>query len=279
MTERRSWDSRTTESLESLNNVLSNVDREERQAFSQRMSQLASSPRGELSVRLLGGILQNNDIRDLKPRLDSLRISANIRDFLDAEGIPKLINYLSSNQDKFAFQLAYLLANTPKHLIPDEVKNRFPRQSSNYVIEPAPENWYLCDSTEDKLDLAIEENSAVVVNKKMLLKFEGKPTALCVENFRTGADAFFVAGNYYSPKQALKDEIRKFFRLRLARVALQEGSWVLMRKCADRKESGITTGTLMEKAKKYVETVDFQLPEKIRGRTAKGFLNTYEEEF
>jgi hypothetical protein len=132
--------------------------------------------------------------------------------------------------------------------------------------------WYLCDDAENKMRDAINDSAVVLVSKAFLFIAISKPTVFCVRNCATEAGTF-VAGNFYSPTTpGLKQELYEAYDNRKAEIVLPDGSWAIMRPCADER--------IVLSAKERALSLPYEaLPVEINGLPRKTYREMDEETF
>lgn len=72
-------------------------------------------------------------------------------------------------------------------------------QTSLKVFEENEHTYELCSLSESRLFHAIKEGKVMVINNALLLKFHGRMSALCVQDFVAPDGSEFKAGRWYSP--------------------------------------------------------------------------------
>ena len=118
-------------------------------------------------------------------------------------------------------------------------------------------NWFLCWGAESKLLESMANNTTILINNSFLLKFIGKPSALCIKAF-THNDHTFIEGKWYSPcDKQIRDTIKDAYNQGFAKITLPiSKQWVVMRGLWPFE--GISPDTLLYTAKTYANS----LPEK-----------------
>lgn len=124
------------------------------------------------------------------------------------------------------------------------------RQPGPIRVVDEHNEWYLCDSSEERLSQAIDEGGVILVNG-FLVKMKGKMTGLALEThtMRTGLFGrkriqYITSGIFYSPTDhTVRQAIRDAFDQGKTRICIPEATeWVQMRAMRD------PDGTLLEKA-------------------------------
>lgn len=74
----------------------------------------------------------------------------------------------------------------------------------------AEKRLFLCGTSEPRMEHSVQNNMTMLVDDRLLMKFEGKVTALCLQSFVTKDRKFtFVRGGWYSPATS---EDRQYFK-------------------------------------------------------------------
>lgn len=117
--------------------------------------------------------------------------------------------------------------------------------------------WFLCWGAESKLLESMAKNTTILINNSFLLKFIGKPSALCIKTF-THNDHTFIEGKWYSPcDKQIRDTIKDAYNQGFAKINITNSKqWVVMRGLWPFE--GISPDTLLYTAKTYANS----LPEK-----------------
>lgn len=153
--------------------------------------------------------------------------------------------------DDYRFQRAVVLSLIGADELPGDFMatavQDMPRVHASLSMEYS--NWYLCDDAEAKLKDAISETGVMALGEKgnapsFLLKFNGKMSALCLEDTLTDEGKVFVRGNWYSPIDPItREELKKEFDSARGRTTVR-GSWALMKSL--QPSGGKTTEELLE---------------------------------
>lgn len=77
-------------------------------------------------------------------------------------------------------------------------KNMSLSSLATFTILPEYSSWHLCSDAENRLLQAIEEQTVVLVNGILLVKFVGKMSGLALSS-ATCEKGMVVAGNWYAP--------------------------------------------------------------------------------
>ena len=201
-------------------------------------------------------------------------------DLLNDQLILDIIEIMSQYPEDFRFQLGALLTQIPAEKLPKHLLKRLQPTLIDSEISLKAEHggWFLCSTSEPRLLDAMGDHALMLVNGNLLLKFNGKFSALCLNTFTTNG-AIFVEGNWYSPSdEASKQFLRDTFDNGLAKVALQQGEWILMRPVQGDKRKNKSAQEIIDKAKAYVLRMQDTLPDRIRNRTRQEYRNLKREE-
>ncbi|MCB9800964.1 MAG: hypothetical protein H6773_02175 [Pseudomonadales bacterium] len=102
-------------------------------------------------------------------------------------------------------------------------------ENDSDVVDYKYENWFLCEESESRLETSISERACVLVNGKLLVKFVGRISALCLESFSVGGSTF-VAGHWYCPvSDWTVDSLKQSFAVGEFRFKGSVGRWAYMR--------------------------------------------------
>lgn len=155
---------------------------------------------------------------------------------------------------------------------------------SNIEVLKEYNGWYLCATSEQKLEQALEKQAALVVNNFLVLKFIGKMTALCIKDMDIGG-AHFKKGMWYSPVDFVRDSLRSNFEAGVRQVTQPNGQWVEMRELngqsvdenrqytdeLDPEQVAEREHTIMEEAIRYAASAETELPDSIDGQPREDF--------
>lgn len=231
------------------------------------------------NMEAMEAIFIHEDTSDLGGELerDKIKISE-LPKLLNNDAIYSLLDGMLDNRDKYRFQIGALLTQLTLTELPDNIKEELKTVTSDYEfrIELGHDFWYLCPEAETRLLTSLRNNSLLLVNEKLLTKFKGKLSAICLDTFSTEDGQTFVEGNWYSPtEKKLRNQIRTAFDKGTSRVELQKGTWALMRPITDTQNKNAET--ILKSAKRKAENLPEILPPFIGKRTRKAYRERAEE--
>lgn len=216
---------------------------------------------------------------------------------IKADQVPKLL----LNERIYA-QVSAMLENPNEHRLPlgiilsqislDQIPEGYRKQLKPHMsglklkLETSYAPWQLCPDAENRLNTAIDDEAVMALGDKdnpyLLLKFYGKLSALCFEDFATADGKVFLRGNWYSPTDDdTKKELRNDFDKRRGVVTLSEGDWALMR------PYNAIAGDDLEKCLNKARQTALHIPEEYPDkeilkedvyRTRNGYRYAYEED-
>ncbi|MDO8609497.1 MAG: hypothetical protein Q7R95_03030, partial [bacterium] len=199
-------------------------------------------------------------------------------DLLNDRVIYNLISVMADNLEKHRFTLGTILSQITLSNIPQSVIDKLAPIMSNmeFAIKPENQNWYLCGMAEPRLRRSMEKGAVILINHVLLAKFDGKFSALCLQNITTKSGATFLAGNWYSPTDsASREALKTTFDAGNAKIDLTQGEWTIMRPLAE--DHGKTPAEILEEAKKYAEKLPDTLPMEIDHMSRKRYRETEHE--
>ena len=179
--------------------------------------------------------------------------------FIADQNVFDLIGIMLDNDKKYKFQLAVLLSRMSIKDMPPELVKKIKtiETNSQFKITIGCDDWLLCDETESFLEESMRSNLVLLVNDKLLVKFAGKLTALCLKTFSTIDGFTFLKGNWYSlVDTTLRTITREAFDDGISKINLKEGKWALMRPLAGCRYKN--SAEFMEETEKYI----LSLPDK-----------------
>ncbi|QSH39703.1 hypothetical protein JXR01_01715 [Candidatus Kaiserbacteria bacterium] len=233
-----------------------------------------------------------------------------IDDIKDLAHIPLTQKELRNEIRAIALKLILLVSNkTDKHtdiilslisldLTPEDLKN-LPRHVKKIVKENLGKyelsltkgsDWHLCSDAEPRLNRALDDNAFLLVNEKLLVKFNGRMSALCLTDFKSKDGRTFKKGFWYAAEdKETREKLRQAFDGGDPEININHGNWVLIRavkklhinkgvyygKMIDKEE----TINLVEKALRTVEQLPKHFPTTIHDQTTsrKEYRNIYKE--
>jgi len=144
---------------------------------------------------------------------------------------------------------------------------------SDFTVGLFSPDWNLCNSSEDRLQSAIENRAVVSAGSGLLVKFEGRLTALCYKSFATKRGTF-LEGNWYSPvDRDLRDSLLEAHDTGDPRPDLSQGRWLLIRGKDYRYPN------LISASRDIAENLPDRLAPSIEGRDRRTFRRENEESY
>lgn len=175
------------------------------------------------------------------------------------EAFYPLLSLMLDNPKQYKMQLGVIFSEVSLHDIPEEMLNKLKPVASKlgYSLESDHGEWFMCEDAEPRLLESMKEGGYIVMTEKgaprLLAKFMGKLSALCLEDFTTNGEVF-IKGNWYSPvSQELRLLIGETFDIGKGKVEVQGGEWAFMRPVKDLPE--IRSEEIIEKAIKLAEAI------------------------
>lgn len=151
---------------------------------------------------------------------------------VDDEFVINLVNLMCREPKKFLFQIGLLLSKIPFDRISPENRSVIATHLTDLEIniKAGHGGWCLCSEAEPLLAKSIRLDAVLLVNDSLLMKFVGKPSALCIRSYSTRQGTTFVKGNWYAPVDYLtRVKLNQSFDNSLTRVDIPNGEWALMR--------------------------------------------------
>ena len=155
---------------------------------------------------------------------------------------------LMVGHEGYEYEMGVLLSLMDFSDLPQDIAARLSAEwvDAGFKLKIKNGLWSLCNDAETRLVDAMYSGAVVVVNDKLLVKFKGKFTALCLKSFTSREGFTFVEGNWYSP---VDEETRQYLKNAYSRGcdtinidSLSE--WVLIRtveKVGDRSAKELLT--------------------------------------
>lgn len=211
------------------------------------VEKIVSPQRTNAEVAPMGQGFSVDDIVDVFSRFGNSRDAegffkrsglASFPDFQTDQGaIDLALRLLHDPVDK-AFSLGYLMTKLKYSQIP-HFTDLLPLNTEStqpFSIVPWHLQWHLCDTSEVRYQDAIQKGLLLpIADGSLVVKFEGKLTALCLRSCATDEGHVFVEGNWYTPVSvALMDVLESQFDSG-GPVGSEplSGKWVLMRSTTD----------------------------------------------
>lgn len=101
--------------------------------------------------------------------------------------------------------------------------------NADFRINVFSPKWMLCSDSEARLTNSLRHTTVAAVGSGLLVKFEGRLTALCYETFTTESSTFY-RGNWYSPVSShLREGLVEAHDAGIMRPEIRDGEWLLVR--------------------------------------------------
>jgi len=140
---------------------------------------------------------------------------------------------LMADSPEYRFQMGVLLSVVDFSDLPVRLKRQLhvDEKGSNQKLWPKNKSWYLCDAAEPRLVDAMFDGGVLLVNENLLVKFNGKLSAVCIRSFTTKDGFTFLRGNWYSPTdQVTIDFLEEVYKSGKVEINLEfDSEWALMR--------------------------------------------------
>ncbi len=169
------------------------------------------------------------------------------------------------------FRTAVALSPFTCYDLPKELQERFeislaPGNSAEpQVYHPS---WWLCSSSEMRMQEALVKSAFIKTGPGLMVKFDGRLTALCFRSF-TGDNGTFIKDNFYSPDEEMQEELKEDFRQGNNKRNLARGKWFLMR--GVRHDASIFP-RLLKTVEKKASNMPLTIPDKLEAHTREEYL-------
>ena len=154
-----------------------------------------------------------------------------------------LISFLKTEGEKGTFDRylgSYRWNRYQKAVMASQLTASYFRNNQSLLVRDAPElnykvgifypeRWGLCPTSEEYFDKALHDQSVVIVQPGLAVKFIGRLTAYCYANFSTSGGTF-IKNNWYSPvNPELRSSLEDCFDAGIRNFTIDSGVWGLMR--------------------------------------------------
>lgn len=269
----------------SLNQVLQSLPEETRQSLVEGFARSLAGDDELAGARMLilediasaGSSVElrmDNTLQQLNIRLDQLP------DIMSNSAVTNLLAIMADDPDKYKFQIGVLLSQIPIDKLPDPLTQKLKPTLTNleFKINVGQGNWWLCGRAEPRLINCLRNGAAVLVNGFLLVKFEGKFSALCIRTTSIPNGQTFVEGNWYSPvSQDLKESVRRGFDDGRSSLAIPSGEWAMIRPLSRDLSSGLSPSEILEQAQRHASSMPDRLPDRINGMSRSDYRQRREE--
>ena len=264
-----------------ISRILAKLPDDRRQVVQDRLNQsFANSPDTARRAGILGALFETTQSQYLAGQLR--RVGATLEDvpeiFAD-DAIVEIISIMADNPAEYRFQLGALLTQISVNQLPESIGKKLKPIITDAELKLKSENgtWWLCGMAEPRLKNAIRDGALMLVNGRLLLKFNGKLSALCLESFATSDGVVFLEGNWYSPTDnTTRVQLRSQFDQGHTRVRLTTGEWTIMRPLD--KDGNRTPEQILEDARQTTQQLPDRLPDRIAGLDRQAYRNANKEE-
>ena len=168
---------------------------------------------GEERQKLIAVLFSSLDSSDFASRARATRLRLeHVSEFIVDEGLFALVDAMLDRPAEYRVQLGVIFTFLSLDCVPPALVEKLApiMPGSNFSVQAAYGDWALCETSEERLADAIDDEAIVVVENEghgyLDVKFNGKVVGLCFENTKTRNGAF-VKGNWYSPLEG-RDDIR-----------------------------------------------------------------------
>jgi hypothetical protein len=186
---------------------------------------------------------------------------------------------MADNPAEYRFQLGALLTQIPVNQLPSSIGEKLKPVITDAELKLKSEHgtWWLCGQAEPRLRLALADGAVMLVNGRLLLKFNDKLSALCLESFSASNGAVFLEGNWYSPTDnTTRVQLRSRFDQGHAKTQLATGEWAIMRPLD--KEGNRSPEQILEGVRQAAQRLPNRLPDQIAGLDRRRYREARKEE-
>lgn len=258
-----------------------NSDEETKKAVIVAIEKCGQGINGKERVKFLNILFDTKETQIIVPRLELLEISAKkLLEILDNERVFELISLMLERPVLFRFQIGVLLSFFRRNELPEILlKEINPKKiDENLTVEMGYRGWYLCNEAESRMRISIKDKAVILLNKHLLVKFNGRLSALCIRSFSSVGRGIFYEGNWYSSTDNDSREIIKnaFDDGKRTHIDLLSGNWAIMRSLND--YGGNNSQKYLEKIRQFESTLSEFLPKSINGMIKKDYRSKSELE-
>ncbi len=270
-----------------IQRVLAKLPEDQRQIIRDRLDQeLETSPDTAQRLNILGALFEASQSQYLIRVL--ARVGATLEQipqiFSDAV-VGEIISIMAENPGEYRFQLGALLTQIPIDNLPETIRKKLKPTTTEVELKLRSEHgtWWLCGAAEPRLRDAIRDKAIMLVNDRLLVKFNGKLSAVCIESFTTPNGAVFLEGNWYSPTDnQTRDQLRSQFDQGHAQVQLVTGEWAIMRPLDNERgnngEVVKTSEQVLEEIRGVASRIPDRLPDRMAGLERRSYREVRREE-
>ncbi|OWK26903.1 MAG: hypothetical protein US76_02220 [Parcubacteria group bacterium GW2011_GWA2_38_13b] len=256
-------------------------EEETKKAVMAAMEKCGNGPNGKKRKIFLDILRDTTETQVLVPRLKlhSMNLKK-LPEILNHESIFELLSLMLEKKTLFRFQIGVLLSCFRHDELPEALLKKINpiKISENFTVEIGYMGWHLCEEAELRMRNSIKDKAVILANKGLLIKFNGRLSALCIKNFSSSGRGIFYEGNWYSPTDTvLREEIKKAFDDGdYSRIDLLSGNWALMRSSDLYTDNKNNCQQFLEIINKAVLMFSGFLPKSIEGMAKKDYRIKYE---
>ncbi len=231
-------------------------------------------PTHSRQLSILEGLFDGSPLAALAKSVDTLPLSCP----LSHECVFWFIEGMLMDAWRYRRALGFLLTQLPLHHFPSP----FRRTLASYTVplaltvQPSFASWYLCSDAEPRLLQAIHDQAVLLVNGTLLLKFDGKFSAVALATTPLVDGTHLVAGCWYAPVDH-REELRSAFDRGESRCCVA-GQWTLLRELRECDQQAEVC-SLFQQAQRCAATLPAQLPPQIGRRTRESYRSSLHENF
>jgi len=264
-----------------INRVLAKLPDDRRQVVQDQLNQaFANSPDTARRAGILGALFEVTESQQLVRQLNRVGATIeNIPEIFADDAIVEIISVMADNPAEYRFQLGALLTQISVNQLPNSIGEKLKPIITDAELKLKSENgtWWLCGMAEPRLKDAVKDGALMLVNDRLLLKFNGKLSALCLQSFTASGGTVFLEGNWYSPTDnTTRIQLRSQFDQGHSRVRLTTGEWTIMRPLD--KDGNRTPEQILEDARQTAQQLPDRLPDRIAGLDRQAYRNAKKEE-
>jgi len=254
-----------------LGEILTDFTPAERKDLLIRLNKLAKGKYGQVRMRIIRHIFDqtSSEGQSFLSMLQEEQLNFDISklpEVFNDQAVYDLISVLADNPQTNKFQLALLLSQTSLTHMPQTLREKLKPilADMEFKIKPEHGGWWLCDMAEPRLMESMQNTAVVLVNGSLLVKFDGKFTALCLQTTTTKEGYAFLEGTWYSPvDKATREAIKDSFDQGRAKLTLEQAEWALMRPLEQNFDSGQSAEEILRQAREFAQSLGDRLPDTI----------------
>lgn len=220
------------------------------------------------------------ETKNLIPLLELYKINIKkLPEILNHESIFELLSLMLEKPTIFRFPIGVLLSCFRSNELPEALLKKINPEkiNENFKVDMGYQDWHLCEEAELKMQDSIKDRAVILANKGLLIKFNGRLSALCIKSFSSAGRGIFYEGNWYSPTNIdLREDIKNYFdNYDYSHINLSSGDWAIMRNLESLDDYD-TYRLYLERIKKFASTFSEFLPKNIKGMARKDYRIEYQ---